>query len=104
MKKLRHVVLLGFNSGTPQPRIDEIVQAFVDLKDKIPVIKDFEWGTDISPEGLQNNHTHSFLLTFHSTADRDTYLAHPDHVAFADSIGDAVKCVTVIDYWQNTVN
>lgn len=103
MKKLRHIVLLGFHQDTSDARIAEIIEDFASLKSKIPQVQDFEWGRDISPEGLQNGHTHSFVLTFHSESDRDIYIPHPDHVAFAQSIGDDVKCVTVVDYWQQTV-
>ena len=36
---------------------------------KIDLIKGYEWGTDCSPEGLQQGLTHCFFLTFHSDAD-----------------------------------
>ena len=93
------MVLLGFKQDTTDQTIESLIQQFSDLQYKIPQIKAFEWGTDISPEGLQNGHTHAFLLTFASEQDRDIYLPHPDHTAFADTVTPYVATVTVVDYW-----
>ena len=96
---LRHIVLLGFKDGTSTAQVAEIVGAFSGLKDKIPEIKAFEWGPNNSPEDLNQGLTHAFVATFQSEADRDAYLPHPDHVAFADFVGPFVEHVTVVDYW-----
>ncbi|MFS6554760.1 hypothetical protein VPJ68_04550, partial [Parabacteroides distasonis] len=44
------------------------------------MIKGYEWGTDCSPEGLQQGLTHCFFLTFHSDADR--LLRNADEIAY----------------------
>jgi len=102
--KLRHVVMFGFRQGTTAEETAEIVGRFVGLKDLVPGIEDLEWGTNNSPEGLNQGLSHCFLLTFATEAARDAYLPHPDHAAFADWVGQWVEHVTVLDYWaQETV-
>jgi len=98
-KMLRHVVLFGFNDDLTAEQVKEIETAFAKLPKQIDVIKDYEWGTDCSPEGLQKGHTHCFFMSFESEKDRDTYLVHPDHQAFGKLLGGKLKTVTVVDYW-----
>jgi hypothetical protein len=98
---LRHVVMFGWKEGTDPAYINKVVTALHDLKYKIPVIKSFEWGTNNSPENLNNGLTHCFTLTFSSEADRDAYLIHPDHKAFVAILNPAPDKVTVVDYWAN---
>jgi hypothetical protein len=100
--KLRHVVLFGFKSGASDAQIGELVERFRALPGLVPGIESFEWGTDVSPEGLGQGHTHCFTLTFASAAARDGYLVHPDHKAFVDSIGPVVEKAFVVDYWAQT--
>ena len=97
--KLRHVVLFGFNENVTPDEIKAVEAAFKALPDQIKSIKSFEWGTDISPEGLQKGHTHCFFLTFDSEKGRDKYLVHPAHKAFGAMLGDKLSTVTVLDYW-----
>jgi hypothetical protein len=96
---LRHVVMFGWKAGTDTNQIKKIITAFGELKSKISQIKSFEWGTNSSPEGLNNGLTHCFIATFHSDADRDAYLVHPAHKAFVDMLKPAPDKVTVVDYW-----
>jgi len=100
-KALRHVVLFGFKSTSSPEDVKKIEQAFVALKGKIKLIKDFEWGTNSSPEGLNQGLTHCFMATFSSDKDRDDYLVHPDHKAFVEILGPHLDKVTVVDYWSN---
>ena len=97
---LRHVVLFGFKDETTEAVKDEIVRRFVALKDQIEGIAAFEWGTNVSPEGLDQGHSHCFIPTFESDAARDAYLPHPAHVAFGDFIRAHKQTVTVVDFWS----
>ena len=99
---LRHVVLFQFKDGTPEDKVREIEDAFRVLPTKIDIIKDFEWGTDVSVEGKAGGFTHCFFVTFVSEADRDGYLPHPDHTAFGVLLRPHLKNVLVVDYWQRT--
>lgn len=96
---LRHVVLFGFKPTSSPEDVQKIVEAFGALKGKISEIKDFEWGVNSSPEGLNQGLTHAFTVTFHSDADRDAYLPHPAHKEFVELLGPHLDKVTVLDYW-----
>ncbi len=98
-KVLRHVVLFKFQDSAKPEDVKKVEDAFIALKGKIKLIKDFEWGTNTSPEGLNQGLTHCFLATFASDKDRDAYLVHPDHQAFVEVLKPHLDKVTVIDYW-----
>ena len=98
-KVLRHVVMFGFKPEVTAEQVKAVEDAFGELSSKIDLIKDYEWGTDCSPEGLQQGLTHCFFVTFHSEADRDAYLVHPAHKEFGKVLGNKASAVTVLDYW-----
>ena len=98
-KVLRHVVMFGFKPEVTAEQVKAVEDAFGELPSKIDLIKDYEWGTDCSPEGLQQGLTHCFFVTFHSEADRDAYLVHPAHKEFGKVLGNKAPAVTVLDYW-----
>lgn len=96
---LRHVVLFKFKDGTGEEQVEQIERAFCALPEKVDAIYDFEWGTDVSVENLQQDFTHCFVVTFLNEADRAAYLPHPDHKAFGKLLGPHLDKVLVIDYW-----
>lgn len=96
---LRHVVLFKFSDSSTAEDVKKVEGAFSELKEKIDLIKDYEWGTNSSPEGLNQGLTHCFLVTFASDKDRDDYLVHPDHQAFVEILKPHLDKVTVVDYW-----
>jgi len=97
---LRHIVLFKFKATSEAVDIQKIENAFIALPTKIKEIKDFEWGLNNSPEGLDKGFTHCFFVTFESEADRATYLPHPDHLAFVALLDGHVEDVLVLDYWS----
>lgn len=98
---LRHVVLFKFKDNADPKGVQTVIDAFKELPGKIGLIKDFEWGTNNSPENLNQGLTHCFFLTFASEKDRDAYLVHPAHKAFGNVLKPYLDKVTVIDYWVN---
>lgn len=100
-KELRHVVLIKFKEDATEQEIEKVEKAFSALQDKIPVIDDYEWGTNNSPEGLNKGFTHCFFVTFESEEDREIYLPHPEHKAFVEVMKPHMEDVLVIDYWAN---
>lgn len=98
-KVLRHVVMFGFKPEVPAKQVKEVENAFCALPAQIEQIKGYEWGTDCSPEGLQQGLTHCFFVTFHTEADRNAYLVHPAHQAFGKVLGNKASAITVVDYW-----
>ena len=98
-KQLRHVVLFKFKETATAEEVQSVEAAFVALPSKISQIKDFEWGLNNSPEGLNKGLTHCFFVTFDSEEDRAIYLPHPAHKAFVEVLGPHLEDVTVVDYW-----
>lgn len=95
---IRHVVLFRWKDGTPPAAVRAIENGFGALPAKIPEIADFEWGTDVSPEGLSQGFTHCFLVTFRDAKGRDAYLPHPAHQAFVEILKPHLEKVLVLDY------
>jgi len=98
-KMLRHVVLFKFKESATTAQIQEIEFAFKALPSKIKEIKGLEWGTNNSPENLNEGLTHCFFLSFESEKDRDAYLPHPAHKEFGKLLGPYLDKVVVVDYW-----
>jgi hypothetical protein len=96
---LRHVVLFSFKPAAGADQVDAIVAAFGQLKAEIPGITSYEWGTNVSPEGLNDGFTHCFTLTFGSAPDRDAYLEHPAHQRFVAGLLPSLERSLVLDYW-----
>ena len=97
---LRHVVLFKFKEDVTDAQVKEVEVAFAALPEKIDVIVDLEWGTDISPEGLAQGYTHCFFVSFADAAGRDAYLPHPEHQKFVDLVKPRLESVLVVDYWS----
>jgi len=96
---LRHVVAFKFKPDVTAGQLDEINRAFQNLKIAIPEIKDFERGRNNSPEGLNKEFTHCYLVTFATEAGRDAYLPHPAHKKFVELLGGKLDEAFVFDYW-----
>lgn len=96
---LRHVVLFQFNDDTTPAQVKTIEDAFRALPAQIDAIHSFEWGTDVSVEGIADGYTHCFFVTFQSAADRAAYLPHPAHKAFGAILRPHLAKVLVFDYW-----
>lgn len=97
--KLQHVVSFKFKETTTKEQIKEVEDAFRGLKKKIPQIKDYQWGMNVSSEKRDKGFTHCFVLTFKAEKDRDDYIVHPDHKAFGKIVGPVLEDVFVIDFW-----
>ena len=98
---LRHVVMFKFKDNTTPAQVKQVEDAFRALPSKIKEIKGFEWGTNNSPENLNQGLTHCFLVTFATEKDREAYLPHPEHMAFVEILKPHLDKVTVIDYWAS---
>lgn len=96
---LRHVVIFAFKPESSTEEVDAVIRQFGTLQSAIPGIAAYEWGTNVSPEGLNDGFTHCFTLTFSSDADRDAYLVHPAHQAFVAVLLPTLARSLVLDYW-----
>lgn len=96
--KLRHVVLFDFKDGTTKESLDAIESKFSSLPGDIPEIAAYEWGTNNSPEGLNDGYSHCFLVSFDDKAGRAVYLPHPSHKEFGGIVRPNVEKVLVFDF------
>jgi hypothetical protein len=98
-RMLRHAVLFKFKDSSTPEDIKKVEAAFRRLPSQIKEINSLEWGTNNSPENLNQGFTHMFFLTFKTEADRAVYLPHPAHKAFGGVLGPHLDKVLVLDYW-----
>lgn len=94
----RHVVLFKFKDSATTEQVKAIEAAFKALPSKIDTIVDFEWGTDVSPEGKADGFTHCFLVTFKNKAGLETYIPHAAHKDFGALLRPQLDKVLVIDF------
>jgi len=98
-KMLRNAVLFKFKDTSSPEDIKKVEDAFRALPSKIKEVAGLEWGTNNSPENLNQGFTHLFFVTFKSEKDREVYLPHPAHKAFVEVLGPHLDKVLVLDYW-----
>src|SRR5205085_9897251 len=96
---LRQVTLFKVKGDATKEQIQDIIAGFQALPKKIDGITAFEYGTDVSPEGLADGFTHCFLVTFKDSKSRDAYLPHAAHKEFVALALPRVEKVLVVDYF-----
>lgn len=94
----RHVVFFKFKDSATTEQVQGIEKAFVELAGKIDTVKAFEWGTNVSPEGLNDGFTHCFFVSFADKAGLEVYLPHSEHQAFVARLKPLLDKVCVVDY------
>lgn len=95
---VRHIVLFKFKDDVEQEKVEKVVAAFGELKNQISEISDYEAGTNVSTENLEQGFTHCFVVTFKTIADRDAYLPHPAHKKFVELLDGKIDKVLVFDF------
>lgn len=97
---VQHIVVFKYRPGTTRDQIQQVTDAFRELKSAIPGIMSFQHGANTSPEGKDQGFGHVYVLTFASEQARDAYLPHPDHRRFGDMLAQlgVVEEVFVVDF------
>ncbi len=95
---IRHVVHFKFKKEATPEQIKKVTDGFAALKSKIDIIESIEWGTNVSPEGLDKGFSHCWIVSFKNAKDRDTYLVHPDHKAFVEILKPILEEPLVVDF------
>ncbi|RDV13076.1 Dabb family protein [Pontibacter diazotrophicus] len=97
---MRHIVVFKYKPSATPAQIEQVTQAFGELKDKIPGITAYEHGVNDSPENKNLGFTHVYQLTFEDAAARDNYLPHPEHKKFGALLGqlNVLEDAFVVDY------
>lgn len=104
-KVLKHVVMYKFKPEITPLQVQEVVDAFLGLRDKVNanagapgIILNIEHGTNTSTEGKSDGLTHIFVVTFSGEGGLETYLKHPAHDAYVLVVKDRREKVVVFDY------
>jgi len=97
-KAVKHIAFVKFKADRTPEQIAEVWRIIEDLPKQIPGILSLSWGPNISPEGLDQGYTHSFIMTFVNAAARDAYLPHPIHQAAVDRVVPQLESVIVCDH------
>lgn len=99
-KKLIHIVLIEFKSTVSKTDMQLMVDAAYSLQ-QIEGVEDLNFGENTSPEGLNQDYTHSLTMKFKTAEDRDSvYLPHPIHQKFVNFFVPLTESVLVYDYWE----
>lgn len=93
-----HFVGFGFLPECTEKKVEEILHAFIGLGDSIPEVLSLNCGPNNSPENLNGQCTHGFILTFANEKDRDAYLIHTKHLEFVELVKDNLAEVFVLDF------
>ena len=92
------IVPTAFNDDISDEQIKEVEDAFGKLPGQIDTIIDFEFGTNVSPENINDGLTHCFFVTFKNKAGLEVYLPHPAHKKFVELVKGKLAKVVVVDY------
>ena len=98
---VRHFGMFEFKSGTTSEIIDDCFAALKSMVGKIEGLLDIEYGPYESAEGLNENFSHGFIMTFDSAKSRDDYLPHPVHEEVKDVVVPNLERVVVFDFEVN---
>ncbi len=98
-KQLNHLVLFNFKESATPENIAKAEDGLVALEERIPQIKDLEWGFSETPGSNSKGFSHCFILTFDSEKDLEIYLAHQEHKAYGQILHPYLEDFLVLDYW-----
>ncbi|KAL2530684.1 putative protein Pop3 [Forsythia ovata] len=100
---VKHILLGKFKDGISEEQIQEYIKGYANLVNLVPTMKAFRWGKDVSNENMHQGFTHVFESTFDSTEGIAEYVAHPDHVKYANILLSQLEKVLVVDYKPTAV-
>ncbi|MCZ6673121.1 MAG: Dabb family protein [Verrucomicrobia bacterium] len=95
---VRHYGVFKFKPEVTETQIDECFNAMKDMVGKIPGLQGMEHGPYQSSEGMNEDFTHGFIMTFDSVESRDAYLPHPVHEMVKNIVVPRLERVVVFDF------
>ena len=98
MRQVKHYGVFKFNEGITDEQIENCFAEMVGMVGKIPGLLDMVHGPYESSEGLNEDFTHGFIMTFDSAASRDAYLPHPEHERVKEIVVPCLEKVIVFDF------
>jgi len=94
----RHFGIFKFKPDITPETITRCFDAMAGMVGKIDGLLTFEHGPYESDEGLNEDFTHGFIMTFDSAASRDAYLPHPEHERVKEIVVPCLERVIVFDF------
>ncbi len=95
---VRHFGVFKFKPTISEEQIKECFQSMKAMVEKIPGLLAMEYGPYNSKEGLNEDFTHGFIMTFDSPESRDAYLPHPIHEEVKELVVPRLERVVVFDF------
>lgn len=94
---VRHFGVFKFKNAVTEKQIAASFRSMKDMVGKIPGLLEMEHGSYNGNEGLNEDFTHGFLMTFDSPESRDAYLPHPLHEKVKNLVVPRLERVVVFD-------
>ena len=94
---IRHFGVFKFKKAVTEEQITACFSTMKDMVGKIPGLLDMEHGPYNGNEGLNEDFTHGFVMTFDSPESRDAYLPHPLHEKIKELVVPRLERVVVFD-------
>ena len=98
MSQVKHYGVFQFKDGISHEQIENCFSEMMGMVGKIPGLLDMIHGPYESDEGLNEEFTHGFIMTFDSAGSRDAYLPHPIHEQVKDIVTPCLERVIVFDF------
>jgi len=94
---VRHFGVFKFKSSVDESQIEDCFRTMKAMVGKIEGLLDMEYGPYNGDEGLNEDFTHGFVMTFDNPASRDAYLPHPIHEEVKAIVVPRLERVIVFD-------
>ncbi len=98
MSEVKHYGVFQFKPGVTAEQIDECFAEMRGMVGKIPGLLEVIHGPYDSLEGLNEDFTHGFIMTFDSAESRDAYLPHEEHERVKNVVVPRLERVIVFDF------
>ena len=99
-KMLIHLVLIQFKPEITSQDFKQITDAAYALQ-AVPGVSTLNFSENVSPEGFNQDYTHSLTMKFPNAIVRDSiYLPHPIHQKFVDLFVPHTEKILVYDFWE----
>jgi hypothetical protein len=95
---LKQVEIVTFTPGASTANQDFVDKSFHSIAKKLPIVKEFEYGTDASDK---NHVKHVYVTSFNNKGDLVTYNATPEHQAIIKPGSNGVQQTTTVVYPVN---
>ncbi len=94
---VRHFGVFKFKETITEEQIETCFRTMRDMVGKVSGLLDMKYGSYNGDEGLNEDFTHGFVMTFDTPESRDAYLPHPIHEKVKEFIVPKLERVIVFD-------